>query len=123
MTAILRPIRNYPIVAFAFLACLLGWVQFIAYVSGASIIPEGMPLGPIIAAAIVAACLGRSAFKEWLRRLITFRTGIGWYALAVVAPIVIITVVALGNYSLGAARPIPPNLLYGPNFQAPFSSS
>ena len=110
MTAILRPIRNYPIVAFAILACLFGWVQFIAYVFGADIIPDGMPLGPIIAATIVAACLGRSEFKEWGRRLITFRTGIGWYALAFVAPIVIITVVALGNYALGAALPTPSQL-------------
>jgi len=110
MTAILRPIRNYPIVAFAILACLFGWVQFIAYVFGADIIPDGMPLGPIIAAAIVAACLGRSEFKEWGRRLITFRTGIGWYTLAFVAPIVIITVAALGNYALGAALPTPSQL-------------
>jgi hypothetical protein len=44
MNTILRPIRNYPIVAFAILACLFGWVQFIAYVFGADIIPDGMPL-------------------------------------------------------------------------------
>ena len=110
MNTILRPIRNYPIVAFAILACLFGWVQFIAYVFGADIIPDGMPLGPIIAAAIVAACLGRTEFKEWGRRLITFRTGIGWYALAFVAPIVIITLVALTNYALGAVLPTPSQL-------------
>jgi len=110
MNTILRPIRNYPIVAFAILACLFGWVQFIAYAFGADIVPDGMPLGPIFAAFIVAACLGRTEFKEWGRRLITFRTGIGWYALAFVAPIVIITLVALANYALGAALPTPPQL-------------
>jgi len=105
ITAIRRPIRNYPIVAFTILACLFGWVSFIAYAFGAAITPDGMPLGPIVAAFIVAACLGRTEFKEWGRRLITFRTGIGWYALAFVAPIVIITIVALTNYALGTTLP------------------
>jgi hypothetical protein len=78
VTAILRPIRSHPIMAFTLLACLFGWVQYIAYILGADIIPDGMPLGPIISAAIVAACMGRSEFKEWGRRLVTFRTGIRW---------------------------------------------
>jgi len=105
MNTILRPIRNYPIVAFTVLACLFGWVSFIAYAFGADIVPGALPLGPMIAALIVAACLGRDELKEWGRRLVTFRTGIGWYALAIVAPIVIITVVALVNYALGATLP------------------
>jgi len=105
MNTILRPVRNYPIVFFTILACLFGWVYFIAYAFGADTIPDGMPLGPIIATVIVAACLGRTEFKEWGRRLITFRTGIGWYALAFVAPIVIITIAALVNYALGATPP------------------
>jgi len=105
MNTILRPVRNHPIVFFTILACLFGWVYFIAHAFGADIIPDGMPLGPIIAAVIVAACLGRTEFKEWGRRLITFRTGIGWYALTIVAPIVIITIAAFVNYALGATPP------------------
>lgn len=103
--AILRPIRNYPIVAFAILACLIGWVQIIAHAFGANIVPDAIPLGPIVAAFIVTACLGQDELKEWGRRLITFRSGIGWYALALIAPIVIITIVALVNYALGAMPP------------------
>jgi len=105
MNAILLPIRKYPIVFFTILACLFGWSLFIAYAFGAELTPDGMPLGPVIAAFIVAACLGRTEFKEWGRRLFTFRTGIGWYALAIAAPIIIITVVALVNYALGATPP------------------
>jgi CAAX protease family protein len=105
MNTILRPIRNYPIAAFVVLACLFGWIQFIAYAFGADIVPDGMPVGPIVAALIVAACLGRAEFREWARRLTTFGAGIGWYALALVAPIAIITMVALANYSLGATPP------------------
>jgi len=103
--AILRPIRNYPIVAFTILACLIGWVQIIAHAFGANIAPDAIPLGPIVAAFIVAACLGRDELKEWGRRLATFRASIGWYALASIAPIVIITIVALINYALGATPP------------------
>ena len=105
MNTILRPIRNYPIVAFAILACLIGWVQIIAHAFRANVVPDAIPLGPIVAALIVAACLGRDQLKEWGRRLATFRTGIGWYALAFIAPIVIITIVALVNYALGATPP------------------
>ena len=105
MNTILRPIRNYPIVAFAILACLFGWVQYIVYAFGGDPNPGALPLGPMIAALIVAACLGRDELKEWGRRLVTFRTGIGWYALAFIAPIVIISVVALVNYALGATPP------------------
>ena len=101
MNTILRPIRNYPIVAFAILACLIGWVQFIVHAPN----PGALPLGPMIAALIVAACLGRDELKEWGRRLGTFRAGLGWYALAFFAPIVIITIVALVNYALGATPP------------------
>ena len=110
MTAILRPIQNHPIVVFTILACLFGWAFFIAYAFGADVTPDGMPLGPLVAAFIVAACLGRTELKEWGRRLIAFRTGVGWYALAFVAPIVIITVVALANYALGATLPTPSQL-------------
>jgi len=105
MNTILHPIRKYPIVAYAILACLFGWSLFIANALGADISSDGMPLGPILATLIIAACLGRDEFKEWGRRLITFRTKIGWYALAFVAPIVIVTIAALVNYALGATLP------------------
>jgi hypothetical protein len=105
MNTLLSPIRTYPIVAFAILACLFGWVSFIAYAFGVALVPQPLPIGPMIAALIVAASLGRDEFREWGRRLITLRTGIGWYALAFVAPIVIITIVALANYALGATPP------------------
>jgi len=105
MNTILRPVRNYPIAAYTVLACLFGWSLFIASALGADISPDGMPLGPIIAALIVAACLGKSGLKEWGRQLKIFRVGLGWYALAFLAPIAIITVVALINYALGATPP------------------
>jgi len=105
MNTILRPIRQYPILAFAILACLIGWVQYIVYAFGGDPNPGALPLGPMISALIVAACMRGDELKAWGRRLITFRTRIGWYMLAVATPIVIITIVALVNYALGATPP------------------
>ena len=59
MNIISRSIRNnLPIVFYTVLACLFGWVLFIASALGADVPPDGMPLGPIIAATIVVSCMG-----------------------------------------------------------------
>ena len=63
-----------------------------------------MPLGPIIAAAIVVTCMGRARLKEWLRQLVTFRTSLGWYGLAIVAPVAIIVIAVLVNSAFGALQ-------------------
>lgn len=105
LNAIVRPIRAYPLTAFIIFACLFGWVFFIAGALGADVTPDGMPLGPLLAAAIVAASLGRAELKAWGRRLVTFRAGLGWYALAILAPIAIISTAVLVNTALGAPLP------------------
>jgi CAAX protease family protein len=110
MNAVISWLRAYWLALFAALACLFGWVFFIARALGADVTPDGMPLGPIIAAAIVAAVLGRAGLREWGRWLVTFRTSLGWYALALVAPVAIISAAALTNYALGAPLPTPAQL-------------
>ncbi len=105
MGAIVRPIRSYPLTFFTILACLLGWAFFLARALGAGISPDQNPLGPMVAAAIVVACLGRAGWKEWGRQLATLRAGLGWYALALLAPVAIIVAVVLTNTALGAPLP------------------
>jgi len=105
MNAIIRPIRANPLIFFVIFACFFGWILFIASALGADVSPDGMPLGPIIAAAIVAASMGRAELKEWGRRLVTLRTAPGWYALAITAPVAIIVAVVLVNYAFGAPLP------------------
>jgi hypothetical protein len=65
MTALVRPIRAYPLIIFFILACLFGWVVYIAWALGADVTPDGNPLGPLVAAAIVAASLGQAGLKDW----------------------------------------------------------
>lgn len=110
INTIVRPIRAYPLAFFFIFACLFGWIFYIAGALGSDISAEHNPLGPLAAAAIVAASLGRAGLKEWGRRLVTFRAGLGWYALAFLAPIVIIIAAVLANYTLGAPLPAPSQL-------------
>lgn len=93
------------IVTFAVLACFLGWIFFIALWLGADVSPDGMPLGPIIAAAIVASGKGRAELRAWGRQLLTLRTSVGWYALSAVAPAAIIVAAVLINHLFNAPLP------------------
>ena len=105
MNAATRTVRAYPLVVFYILACLLGWSQFIAAALGAGISPDGTPLGPILAALIVAALMGRPELRSWGRRLVHFRTSAGWYVLAALAPVTITLAVVAVNHAYGAPLP------------------
>ncbi len=105
MNAILGPGRAYPLVAFTVLACLFGWVFFIARAFGPDVEPNGFPVGPIIAAAIVTAVLGRAELKAWARRLVAVRGAPVWYAAAVAIPVGIILAIVAINAALGAPWP------------------
>ena len=103
-----------PLAFFVILACLLGWMPYIFSALGAADIaaalgdngsPTNLPFGPLVAAAIVSAFLGRAGLKNWWRRLTTFRAAPGWYILAFVAPVVIVSAAVLANSALGAPLP------------------
>ena len=76
-----------PLAFFVILACLLGWMPYIVSALGAADIAAVLgdngslanwPFGPLVAAAIVSAFLGRAGLKNWWRRLTTFRAAPGW---------------------------------------------
>jgi membrane protease YdiL (CAAX protease family) len=113
-------IRAYPLAAFTVLACLFGWSLFIASRLGASVQPTGMPLGPILAALIVSALLGWEELKQWGRRLVTLRAPLSWYALAAVAPIVLVALPVLVNSVFGAPLPTASQLAGWPDLIATF---
>jgi len=71
-----------------------------------------LPLGPLFAALIVLAFLGRSNMKDFLRHIVQWRVDAAWYALVLLLP-VIGTSLAVGiNLLLGTDAPtwerIPP---------------
>src|SRR5437588_2344206 len=103
-----------PLTFFVILACLLGWIPYIASALGvvditATVGDNGSPanwtLGPLLAAAIVSAFLGRAGLINGWRRLTTLRAAPGWYILALVAPVVIVSTAVLANSALGAPLP------------------
>ncbi len=103
-----------PLAFFVILACLLGWIPYIVSAVGAADLaaalgdngsPTNLPFGPLVAAAIVVAFLGRAGLKTWWRQLTTLRAAPGWYILAFVAPVVLVSVAVLTNAALGAPLP------------------
>jgi hypothetical protein len=101
-----RAFRAHPLAWFAGLACLFGWILYVLGWLGVNVgTPSNVPLGVIVAAAVVAAVMGREALREWGRHLLRLRASPGWYALAVIAPVIIIVVVVLANRSFGAPLP------------------
>ena len=105
MKAIVRTVGAYPILWFTILACFFGWIFFIAAVLGANLVPLNLPLAPVIAAAVVAALMGRTDWTQWIRALGRWRTSPGWYILALVAPFVVVGAAVLANGGLGAPFP------------------
>lgn len=109
--AIRNALHAYPIVFFTIFACLFGWILFIISGLGGGLEePSNLPIAPIIAAAIVAAGMGRDGWKAWTRQLGRFRASTGWYALAIAAPMVIVVAAVLANAAFGAPLPTPAQL-------------
>ncbi len=120
MSPVTAVVRRYPLVVFTALACLFGWSIFIAAGLGADTEADNMPLGPIAAAAIVSALLGRTAFRGWARRLRRWDAPARWYAVAVLAPLAINALIVLVNHLFGAPLPTGAQLSAWPNVLSSF---
>lgn len=105
MSILTRPVRRYPITAFALLACLFGWSIYLAAALGAGSNPSNMPLGPLLAALVVTACQGREQLKAWGRQLRRWGAPPWWYAVAVLTPIAIDLAIVMVNHVFGAPLP------------------
>lgn len=108
--------KKYPILCFSVLSCLIGWSLFIAAALGVHINPGGMPLGPIMSAAIVAVASGKEKRKEWWNSLTTIRTSLTWYVAALLVPILFLLIAVGLNHLAGAPLPDPSQLLPDINF-------
>jgi membrane protease YdiL (CAAX protease family) len=98
-------VRRYPLTAFFVLACALSWWPWILYSVGLSPTPI-VGVGPFLAALLVLAVTeGKSGVVGLLRRMVRWRVGIQWYAVALLLPIVVIlAAAALNVFLLGAQR-------------------
>ena len=79
-------VRRYPLTAFFVLACALSWWPWILYSFG--LVPNPIVgVGPFLAALLVLAVTeGKSGVVGLLRRMVRWRVGIQWYAVALLTP-------------------------------------
>jgi membrane protease YdiL (CAAX protease family) len=105
MSLVTRIVRDHPFATFAVLACLFGWGIFVAAAFGLGTNPSNMPMGPVLAALVVASVQGRESLRAWGRRLRSWGASPKWYALAVLVPLSIHVVDTLVNSLFGAALP------------------
>src|SRR5215207_1340307 len=98
-------VRRYPLTAFFVLACALSWWPWILYSVGLSPTPI-VGVGPFLAALLVLALTeGKSGVVGLLRRMVRWRVGIQWYAVALLLPVVVtLAAAALNVFLLGAQR-------------------
>lgn len=120
MPALTRIVRSCPITSFAVLACLFGWSIYVAAGLGFGSHPDNMPLGPLLAALVVASCQGRASLHSWGRRLRGWDAAPRWYAVAVLTPIAVHVVDVMVNHGLGAPLPTAVQLAHWPDVPAAF---
>ncbi len=94
-------LRKYPLAFFYILACLFGWIGYAFEGNGA----ENIPLGPIVAALIITALMGGAVLRKWAKDVRSVGAGWQWFGVAIIAPIILITLTTLINLLLGASVP------------------
>jgi membrane protease YdiL (CAAX protease family) len=98
-------VSRYPLTAFFVLACALSWWPWIFYSVG--LLPNPIVgFGPFLAALVVLAVTeGKRGVMGLLRRMVRWRVGIQWYAVALLLPIVVtLAAAAINVFLLGAHR-------------------
>jgi membrane protease YdiL (CAAX protease family) len=108
MNALITIIKRHPLVAYFFLAYAFSWT-LVALIPVSFVFALLALFGPTLAAIIVSgANEGRSGVGRLLRSVISWRTGIAWYAVAIGVPL-IVAVAVLGVQSVVAGTPFSPS--------------
>jgi membrane protease YdiL (CAAX protease family) len=98
-------IRRYPLITFFVLAYVLSWWPWILYALDLSPQPI-VGFGPFLAAIVVLAITrGKTGVVGLLRRMVRWRVGLRWYAVALLLPVAITLAAAVFNVLLGAQAP------------------
>jgi uncharacterized protein len=105
MAQILWPVRQRPLITFFVLAYALSWWPWIFY--ALDLAPQPIVgFGPFLAVVVVLGITdGKSAVVMLLRRMVQWRVGLRWYAVAFLLPVTIAVAAALLNLLSGAQAP------------------
>lgn len=98
-------VKRHPLIAFFVLTYALSWWPWALQALGMHITPIAS-FGPFLAALVVLALTGdKAGIIGLFRRMIRWRVGIGWYAVALLLPVVMAGGAALLNVVVGAEPP------------------
>jgi len=105
MSRPLSILKRHPLIAFFVLAYALSWWPWVLHALDLS--PQPIAgFGPFLAALLVLAITsGKSGIGGLLRRMVRWRVGLRWYAVALLLPAVLALVATMLNVALGAQTP------------------
>jgi uncharacterized protein len=105
MSRLSSVVKRHPLVAFFVLAFALSWWPSILYALDLS--PQPIAgFGPFLAAlAVLAITHGKTGIGGLLRRMVRWRVGLRWYAVALLLPFGLALAATLLNVLLGAQTP------------------
>ena len=100
-----RVIKRRPLTSFFVLACLLSWWAWPLYALDLAPTPI-VGFGPFLAALVVLGVThGKAGIVDLLRRIVHWRVGPKWYAVALLLPVAVtLAAAALNIFVLGAQR-------------------
>jgi membrane protease YdiL (CAAX protease family) len=99
MNSVTSVVKRYPLVTFFILTYAFSWWGYLIGLGQ-------WPLGPLMAALIVVPVTGGVAgLKEWASRIVRWRVGLKWYAIALLLPAALAMAAVSLNVLLGAPAP------------------
>jgi len=105
MSYLVSLIRRYPLITFFVLAYALSWWPWVLYALDLSPQPI-VGFGPFLAAIVVLLITrGKTGIVGLLRRMVRWRVGLRWYAVALLLPVAIELSAMVINVQLGAQAP------------------
>ena len=105
MSRLSNLVKRHPLISFFILAYALSWWAWILYAFDLSPLPVA-PFGPFLAALVVLAVTsGKTGIVGLLRRMVRWRVGIRWYAVALLLPAGLALAATMMNVLLGAQAP------------------
>jgi membrane protease YdiL (CAAX protease family) len=99
-------LQRHRLPAFFVLSYAVSWLSWPVYALGMMPTMEFLPIGPLAAALIVIGLAeGCAGYRTWAGRILRWRVGWAWYAVALLLPVALVLVTGTVNMLLGAAAP------------------
>ncbi|SDZ07917.1 hypothetical protein SAMN05660209_04608, partial [Geodermatophilus africanus] len=106
MSSTVSWVRQHRLISFFSLAYAVSWTPWAFDAAGISLGTPFFPGGPLVAALVVIAVAdGRRGFRQLGSRLVRWRVGWVWYAVALGLPVLLVLATGVVMSALGAPAP------------------